>query len=40
LAFEYNQKVAFETLEVMKGWKNWGLENLVKPRGGDILVGK
>ena len=22
LAFEYNQKVAFETLEVMKGWKN------------------
>ena len=22
LAFEYNQKVAFETLEVMKGWRN------------------
>ena len=22
LAFEYNQKMAFETLEVMKGWRN------------------
>ena len=22
LAFEYNQKVAFETLEIMKGWRS------------------